>query len=259
MLLTQVDNKLLLGLVGLEELLTTCILKRKLEEFPEYYFQVIKGLLETLKQEVVIPLLRAEDLKEEMRRTRDSFTLLRIVVNSYVLYIWQKHPEEMERWLEEGIKEFEDLIKEKGRELLNEEALETFLGAVRLSFSTVKDLLKLSKYPQFSLLLSPYEIGLNLALYFHSISFPLLGEVEPIGKQEKNNIQTIVLLMREGALKYTFEFYKSLKLAFSSPENAKLPEEFYTEKIKEFIGNGPKGVYKALLEARQEERMKVND
>lgn len=54
------------------------------------------------------------------------------------------------------------------------------------------------------------------------------------------------------------ELSQFLKAQLSLPQNAELRQEFYADKISEFIGSGPKGVYETLLEERQRERALEN-
>jgi len=228
-------------------------------ELPDYYLKTFAGLYETLRLEITEPLLKSERLEEEFQRLRDSFGMLRFSVNSYSIYMKTKHPEKWQRLLREGLEELESGSIQKG--LVSKEIMETFLGLSRFGVRLAQDFfrllehLEITKEPEPSL----YEIAADFDLCYLSALFPIIGELEIKGQKELQNLQTLVGWAKKFALKYAAEVSAFLKAQLSLPQNAKLRQEFYTDKISEFIGGGPKGIYEALLEERQKERALEND
>lgn len=91
-----------------------------------------------------------------------------------------------------------------------------------------------------------------------SALFPIAGDLEIKGDKELQNLQTLIERAKKFALKYAAEISAFLKAQLSLPQNARPRQEVYTDKIAEFIGSGPKGIYEALLEERQKERALEN-
>ena len=109
---------------------------------------------------------------------------------------------------------------------------------------------------QFPMIL--YEVAIDLDLCVLSILSSLLEESVTIKKTELQNLQVLVFWAKEHSLKYAIGLSQFLRKQLSMPQNIELGEKFYTEKISEFIGSGPKGVYEALLEERCWERALKN-
>lgn len=228
-------------------------------KLPDYCCQTFTGLFETIKLEIAEPLLKAEMLEEEFQRLRDPFSILRFSLNSYLMYIKSEHPEKWQRLLKEGTEELESELEKK--ELVDKETLEAFLGLSRFGMRLAEDFfrllehLEITKEPEPSL----YDIATDFDMCYLSSLFPIIGELEIKSEKELQNLQTLVGWAKKFALKYAAEVSAFLKVQLSLPQNAKLRREFYTDKISEFIGGGPKGLYEALLEERQKERALESD
>lgn len=224
-------------------------------EVPDYCCQTFTGLYESLRLEIAEPLLKAERLKEEFQRLRDPFSMLRFSLNSYLMYVRSEYPEEWQRLLKEGLEELESGAMKKA--LLDKETLETFLGLSRFGMRLAEDFfrllehLEITKEPESSL----YEIAADFDMCHVSVLFPIIGELEIKRGKELQNLQTLVGWAKKFALNYATKLSGFLKAQLSLPQNAKPRREFYTDKTSEFIGSGPKGIYKALLEERRKERM----
>lgn len=232
--------------------------KRILCELPTCYTQTLQGLYDTIKEITAKPLLSAENLEEKIKKLRDSFSLLRLSLNTYIGHMWQEYPKETERLFKEGAKEVEATI-EKQRGLLLGENVETFLGVFRLYTSLGEDFLRLWKQldiTEFPIIL--YEVAVDLDLCVLSILSSLLEEPVAIKKRELQNLQKLIFWAKEHSLKYATGLSQFLRKQLLVPHNTKLAEKFYTKKFSEFIGSGPKGVYEALLEERRWERALKN-
>lgn len=231
---------------------------KKVPELPDYCYQTLGNLFETIKLEIAEPLLKAQRLEKEFQRLRDPFSMLRFSLNSYLMYIKTEYPEEWQRLLTEGLEELESGAIEKA--LVNKEILETFLGLSRFSVRLAEDFfhllehLEITKEPEPSL----YEVATDFDMCYFSALFPIAGDLEIKGDKELQNLQTLVGWAKKFALNYAAEISGFLKAQLSLPQNAKLRQEFYADKISEFIGSGPKGVYEALLEERRKERALEN-
>ena len=258
------------------QLITSCILfsveKRieKVKEIPPVeakikkvpklsdYYQTLGNLFETIKLEIARPLLKAEKLEEEFQRLRAPFSIHRFSLNSYFMSMKTEYSEEWQRLLEEGMEGLESELEKK--ELVGKETLETFLGLSRFGMRLAEDFfrllehLEIMKEPEPSL----YEIATDFDLCYLSALFPIIDELEIKGKKERQNLQVLVGWAKKFALKYAAEISGFLKIQLSLPQNAMPRREFYTDKIAEFIGSGPKGIYEALLEERQKERALEN-
>ena len=223
-------------------------------ELPGYCRQTFAGLYETIKLEIAESLLKAERLEEEFQQLRDPFSMLRFSLNSYSMYVRSEYAEQWRRLLEEGTEELESELEKK--ELVDKATLETFLGLSRLGVHLAEDFfyllehLKITKEPEPSL----YEIATDFDMCYLSALFPIIGELEIEGRKELQNLQTLVEWAKKFALNYAANISGFLKAQLSLPQNAKVRQEFYADKISEFIGSGPKGIYEALLEERKKER-----
>ncbi|PIP48939.1 MAG: hypothetical protein COS87_01835 [Chloroflexi bacterium CG07_land_8_20_14_0_80_45_17] len=228
-------------------------------ELPDYCERTIQGLVDTFKWKIAKPLLEAENPEEEFKRLRNSFAPLRLSINGYIFYIWAVYPREKQKYFTEGAEEFANMVEERGKVLLGEEALETLLGVQRLSMHLTKDYLELWEHLDLSQSILPlYEIATDFDLCFSSIIFPLIGELKVAEREKLQNLQILVSWAKKYILKYAFEFSQFLKTQLSMPGNAEFCKKFYTNKTAEFVGSGPEGVYEALMEERQKERALEN-
>lgn len=228
--------------------------KKIVPELPSYYVETLQDLYDTISKEVAEPLLQAENLKEKFQKLRDPFSLLRICLNSYIGYMVEQCPKETERLFRESVKWVETTAEDQAGLLLDEETAEILRGILHLCIRSSEDSLKLLQHLDMREFPSTlYGIAINLDLSVLSVLSSLMEELI-VGKREKQNLRTLILWAREYSLEYTNELSQFLKRQLSRPQNVELGKEFYTEKIREFIGSGPKGVYEALLEERQRER-----
>jgi len=227
-------------------------------ELPDYCCQTFTGLYETVRLEVAKPLLKAEMLEKEFQRLRGPFSMLRFSLNSYLMYVKTEHPEEWRRLLKEGIEGLENELKKK--ELVDKEALETFLGLSRFGIRLAEDFFRLLEHLEITREPEPslYETATDFDMCYLSALFPIIGELEIKGEKELQNLQTLVEWAKKFALNYAAEVSAFLKAQLLLPQNARPRQEFYTDKIAKFIGSGPKGIYEALLEERQKERALEN-
>jgi len=225
-------------------------------ELPSYCTQTLQGLYDTVGRKIAEPLLEAKNLKEKFQKLRDSFSLLRICLNSYLIYLWQEYPKEIEKLSKEGIKWVKTTTEKHAKLLLDDQTAEILLGVLELYIRLGEDFLKLA--PRLVVEEFPptlHEIAINLDLCVLSILSSLIKGQIPT-KKEKQNLKILILWAKEYTLEYTRELSQFLKKQFSRSENIKLGKEFCTEKVTEFLGSGPRGVYEALLEERQRERIK---
>jgi len=232
--------------------------KKILPELPNYYAQTLQGLYDTIKKRIAEPLLKAETLKGQFQKLRDSFSLLRISLNSYIAHMWQEYPKETEMLFKEGTKWVEITTEKQARLLLNRETVEILLGVLKICIRSSEDSLKLLEHldiKEFPSVL--YGVAINLDLCVLSILSSLIEE-SMLTNRERQNLQILTLWAKQYSLEYTTKLSQFLKKQLSRPQNIELGKKFYGEKIMEFIGSGPKGVYEALLEERRRERALKN-
>ena len=221
---------------------------------PECYYQTLEGLFKTIEFKIATPLLEAVNLQDTFLKLLNSFTPLRLALNSYIAHIIMEYPSEIQNILKEGLKEFEsELAAASQKQLfLDHESAEILQGILCVLASSWDGILQLPNlHTDGVLLYSLYQHATYLEMCLFSALAPVLGDVKA---KRPENIRTLVRWAKSYTLEYVSDLAKLIKAQLANAENVLLRRKFYTKVIAEFSGSGPKGIYEALLEERRQER-----
>jgi len=226
---------------------------------PEEDLQPLSEFIEDYKSKVARPLLTAKDLQTEYTMLRPSAIELHQQAAQQLETLIESHPEVVEIMVS-ALKRLGDAFSLDELSLLGPEA-DTFQGALKAFSLQSNDLMALVALG--AIVREDYEDSLEelvtevlesevdtrmcllpvFLLLTHDIDVPIEAALD--------NARTLTQWANSFALKYIRDAGQLIQSVLSLPENSSVRYTYYSRKIEEFIGSGPKGIYQALLEERK--------
>ena len=229
-----------------------------LPDIPEEDLRPFYRAVEDLESKVAIPLWMAKNLQSEYAILRPSAIELLLQIAEQLNILVGSHPEIMES-IANALKGLEGTVGPDRLRLLGPEA-DIFQGTLKMVSLQFNDFTELSKlgvdipedYADLEELVDEtIESAVDTQMCLLPVIFLLTQDIDIPIESALDNARTLTQWANSFTLNYVRNSGQLIRSILLTPENSSIRPNYYSKKIEEFVGSGPKGIYQTLLEERK--------